>query len=304
MEPVTNIASENARTWIDIIQYEGVIVVLFLISLVLVVFSFFSLISFIQKQITTLKDRKANSKAKEILAQAEKLAKEIIVDASVQADNKRVLFEEEYTDALKEDKQAIKQFLDTYRLDLEKSITETSRMINEKNLLATESFSGSLNSIEQHVVQNADNAKESLNLFVNKSEEIINRLNHEIENVEGGIQQLSATLSHVAENKIDENTKIIQSELKRISNETASSIETVAKSMNETLQSTMDQEIKAVRQELENYQKLRRQMVDEKILTLVEETAQIALQKELSMQNQAELVYRSLEEAKQKGVFS
>lgn len=108
----------------------------------------------------------------------------------------------------------------------------------------------------------------------------------------------------MAENKIDENTKIIQSELKRISNETASSIETVAKSMNETLQSTMDQEIKAVRQELENYQKLRRQMVDEKILTLVEETAQIALQKELSMQNQAELVYRSLEEAKQKGVFS
>lgn len=314
--------AENSRTWIDITKQEGVEVALLLIGFILLTIAVVLTVGFIQKQIINFRYRKAHDKAKGVISEAEKMAKEIIKDTLSEAGDTRTHFEEEYTNVLQEDRQAIRDFLDSYRSDLEKSIADMTRVINEKNQLASDSFAGSLNSIEQNVVQNANQAKYNLDSIekhvaenandvkqrfeslANQSAELINRLKHEMESVEGGVEQLSETLRQVAKDKSDENTKIIQSELKRIAEETANSIASATSLMNQTLEHTMTNELNKVTQELDHYRQARQQMIDERILNLVEETTQIALHKELSMQDQAELVYRSLEEAKQKGIFN
>ena len=65
----------------------------------------------------------------------------------------------------------------------------------------------------------------------------------------------------------------------------------------------LEQEFKSISKELGQYREARMRLINERILLLIEETAQIALQKKLSLDDQADLVYRSLEEAKQRGVF-
>lgn len=57
-------------------------------------------------------------------------------------------------------------------------------------------------------------------------------------------------------------------------------------------------EITAVRKTIENYKKAQMQAIDENIKTIVEETVSKLLGKKLSLQDQMDLIYKSLEEAK------
>lgn len=125
----------------------------------------------------------------------------------------------------------------------------------------------------------------------------------EIQNVEQGIQHLALALEEAAANESDKNAELVRSEMRKIGEHTAKSILAVAKGLDTELREKLEREFTSISDELVNYRKARMQMVDERILNLIEETAQIALRKQLSMQDQADLVYRALEEAKERGVF-
>jgi hypothetical protein len=241
--------------------------------------------------------------AKQVILQAEERARAIVAEAAAEARRARLAIEKDRTHALNEDHQEIDRFLDAYRFHLDKTIKELAYGIEKEHMRATSHFVGSLQNIEQRVALNADEAKHSMDSFTTQSSTLFDRLAYEIENVEKGIQHLALALEEAAANESDKNAEIVRAEMKQIGEHTAQSVLAVAQGLDQALREKMEHEFASISEELSTYREARMRLVDERILTLIEETAQIALQKQLSMQDQADLVYRSLEEAKQRGIF-
>ena len=292
--------TENMMTLSTLFQGWGTIEILLGMSLFICVGLLFVLITIIYRQRTpTLMPEKA----KEVLINAEERAHSIITEARIEARNLRSTIEKERLKALSEDHQAVERFLDAYRFQLEKNIKELSYGVEKEHLHATSRFVESLQNIEGRVSLNADEAKHSMDSFTSQSSTLFERLSYEIENVEEGIQHLALALEEAAENESDKNAQIVREEMQKIGKETARSVVEVAKGLNEVLKVNLEKEFKSISKELGQYREARMRLINERILVLIEETAQIALQKKLSLEDQAELVYRSLEEAKQRGVF-
>jgi hypothetical protein len=241
--------------------------------------------------------------ARNVLLQAEERARGIVAEAAAEAREARLAIEKERTKALNEDKQEIQRFLDAYRFHLEKVIKELSYGVEKEHMRATSRFVESLQSIEERVALNADEAKHSMDSFTNQSSSLFTRLAYEVENVEKGIQHLALALEEAAANESDKNAEIVREEMQKIGKETAQSIVNVARGLDESLRTNIEKEFTRISDELNKYRAARMRLVDERIITLIEETAQIALQKQLSMKDQADLVYDALEEAKQRGIF-
>lgn len=239
----------------------------------------------------------------EVLLHAEDRARGIVAEAAAEARQTRLTIEKERTKALNEDKQEVDRFLDAYRFHLEKVIKELSYGVEKEHMRATSRFVESLQSIEQRVALNADEAKHSMDSFTSQSSTLFTRLSYEVENVEQGIQHLARALEEAAANESDKNAEIVREEMQKIGKETAQSILNVAHGLDESLRLNVEKEFTRIADELTHYRSARMRLVDERIMTLIEETAQIALQKQLSMQDQADLVYQALEEAKQRGIF-
>ncbi len=278
------------------INIVGVFSVLsFFVSCALLVLVFF----LIRRQGSAL----TPDKAKEVILNAEDRARSIVSEAVVEARHLRSTIEKDRIKSLSEDRQGIERFLDAYRYRLDKSIKELSYGVEKEHMRATSHFVESLQNIEGRVSSNADEAKHSMDSFTSQSSTLFERLAYEIENVEEGIQHLALALEEAAENESDKNAEIVREEMQKIGKETARSVVDVAKGLDEALRVNLEKEFKSISEELGQYRESRMRLVNERILVLIEETAQIALQKQLSLQDQADLVYRSLEEAKQRGVF-
>jgi hypothetical protein len=241
--------------------------------------------------------------AKQVLLKAEDRAQAIVAEAAAEARELRSTIEKERTRALNEDNQSVERFLDAYRYRLEKTIKELSYGVEKEHMRATTRFIESLQNIEQRVALNANEAKHSMDSFTGQSSQLFERLSLEIENVEKGIQHLALALEEAAANESDKNAEIVREEMRKIGEETARSVVRVAEGLDEALRANLEKEFTAITHELGKYREARMRLVNERILLLIEETAQIALQKKLSLQDQADLVYRSLEEAKQRGIF-
>jgi uncharacterized protein YpiB (UPF0302 family) len=241
--------------------------------------------------------------ARQVILRAEERAESIIAEASAEARELRSSIEHDRMRALTEDQQSVERFLDAYRHQLEKAIKDLAYGVEKEHMRATTHFVESLQNIEQRVAMNANEAKHSMDSFTGQSSQLFERLSLEIENVEKGIQHLALALEEAAANESDKNAEIVREEMRKIGEETAQSVLKVAKGLDEALQVNLEKEFTAITHELGKYREARMRLVNERILLLLEETAQIALQKKLSLKDQADLVYRSLEEAKQRGIF-
>ncbi len=241
--------------------------------------------------------------AKEVVLDAEERAQAIIAEASAEARRTRLSIEKERTHALNEDHTEIERFLDAYRFHLDKTIKELSYGVEKEHLRATSHFVEVLQNIEERVSNNADEAKQSMDSFTSQSGTLFDRLAYQIENVEKGIQHLALALEEAASDEAGKNALVVREEMQKIGVETARSVTEVARGLDEALRVNIEQEFAGIKQELGKYREARMRLVNEKIMVLVEDTAQIALQKQLSMQEHADLVYRALDEAKERGIF-
>lgn len=241
--------------------------------------------------------------AQRVILKAEERAESIVAEAVAEARELRTSIERDRMRALTEDQQSVERFLDAYRHQLDASIKELSYGVEKEHMRATTHFVEALQNIEQRVALNANEAKHSMDSFTGQSSQLFERLSLEIENVEKGIQHLALALEEAAANESDKNAEIVRDEMRKIGEETAKSVVKVAKGLDEALQVNLEKEFTAITHELGKYREARMRLVNERILLLLEETAQIALQKKLSLKDQADLVYRSLEEAKQRGIF-
>ncbi len=240
---------------------------------------------------------------REVLREAEERADYIIAEAMEEARQARLLIEKERLRALGEDKNEIGLFIKAYADRLDKAIGDLAYGLEKEHMRATGHFVESLQSIEKKVAQNADDAKHSMDSFTTQSSTLFERLASEIENVEKGIQHLAIALEEAASDEADKNAEIVREEMRRIGDQTAQSVMDVAKGLDANLRENLAKEFASITREIDLYRKARMELIDERLLVLIEETVQIALQKKLSMSEHSDLVYRALEEAKEKGVF-
>ena len=67
--------------------------------------------------------------------------------------------------------------------------------------------------------------------------------------------------------------------------------------------SELEAEMKAARDSVDAYRNAQKQLLDKKLISLVEYVASIALQKELNLKDHTEQIYKALEAAKKDGIF-
>ncbi len=277
----------------------GAVELIAILSLIVSLALFIGLVYFALRERNTLTPKKVE----ELILNAEDRAHTIVTEAMAEARHLRSNIEKERIKALNEDEQSLNRFLDAYRFQLEKTIKELAYGIEKEHMRATSRFVESLQSIEERVSLNANEAKQSMDSFTSQSSTLFERLSYEIENVEEGIRHLALALEEAAVNESGKNAEIVRKEMEKIGKETARSVTNVAKGLDEVLKVNLEKEFTSITKELGQYREARMRLINERILILIEETAQIALQKKLSLQDQADLVYRSLEEAKKRGVF-
>jgi hypothetical protein len=249
------------------------------------------------------KMRMTSKEAQQVLRNAEEKAQEIVSKATAEARKTQLKIEEDRAKSLTEDAKEVEHFLEAYRFRLDKVLKQLSYGVEKEHARVTGQFVESLRHLEERVSENATQATASMNEFTDQSSDLFNRLAYEIENVEKGIQHLSLALEEAAANEADKNAEIVRKEMHKIGKETAAAVVSVAKGLDESLRINLEKEFSSISSEITRYREARMRLIDERILILIEETTQIALQRKLTMQEQADLVYRSLEEAKQRGVF-
>jgi hypothetical protein len=247
--------------------------------------------------------RLTSKEARQVLRDAEQKAHAIVADATAEVRKTQLKIEEDRAKSLVEDAKEVEHFLEAYRFRLDKVLKQLSYGVEKEHARVTGQFVESLRHLEERVSENANQATVSMNEFTDQSSDLFNRLAYEIENVEKGIQHLSLALEEAAANEADRNAEIVRKEMHKIGKETAAAVVKVARGLDESLRINLEKEFSSISSEITRYREARMRLIDERILILIEETTQIALQRKLSMQEQADLVYRSLEEAKQRGVF-
>jgi hypothetical protein len=240
---------------------------------------------------------------KKAIQTTEEKAKELITKATQEAESLRTKVQSEIMQATKSDEAEVTRILKSYDERLAHLIDHLSSGLDKENARATLHFIETLQKMEAHVASDAKQTHETMKASLKQSGELFDRLSGEIQQVEDGIKHLMTALVEAATDETSKNVELVREEMRKIGVETASSVTSVAKNLEKVLEQNLATEFASISTDVEKYRRARLELVDERILVIIEKTAQIALQKELSIQQQSELVYRALEEAKQTGIF-
>jgi hypothetical protein len=227
----------------------------------------------------------------------------MITKATQEAESLRTKVQSEIMQATKSDEAEVTRILKSYDERLAHLIDHLSSGLDKENARATLHFIETLQKMEAHVASDAKQTHETMKASLKQSGELFDRLSGEIQQVEDGIKHLMTALVEAATDETSKNVELVKEEMRKIGAETASSVTSVAKNLEKVLEQNLATEFASISTDVEKYRRARLELVDERILVIIEKTAQIALQKELSIQQQSELVYRALEEAKQTGIF-
>ncbi len=239
----------------------------------------------------------------ENIVAAEHKANSIIEEAAAEARTLRIELEQERVKVLENDKRELRRVVEVYGDKLDRVLKELSYDIQKQHLDATKNFITALSRVEERVSDSGSQAQESMRAFSAQAGGLFEVMADEVDNVKKGIQHLAVALEEAAANESDKNLEIVRQEMRKIGSQTAASILEVAKGLDAMLKKNLEEQFAAISTEVEGYRRARLALVDERILTLVGETTQIALGKQLSMEEHADLILKALEEAKSSGVF-
>lgn len=133
------------------------------------------------------------------------------------------------------------------------------------------------------------------------TEQVLARYN---ERVEASLKRLSDALEKRIAAGILKNENFLQEETKKLSTQLSNTFTTLEVSAKEQIRGSVEKEFISVKKIIETYRQERYALIDNQLLSLLENTAAIALGKNLTLQDHTDLIYRALEEAKGKDVFT
>jgi len=157
---------------------------------------------------------------------------------------------------------------------------------------------------EQQIVDITTHAKEVLSkqtANVHKlSEDIVLEFKQYAQNAGALIQEESALVKR----SVAEEVQRMNSSLAEMSKKTEKEYEVLMAETKKQVAEGLAKEIQTMRDAVVTYQKDRFTLLDQEIVVLVEETARIVLQKELTLKDQEEMVRKALDDAKKEGIFN
>jgi len=133
------------------------------------------------------------------------------------------------------------------------------------------------------------------------TEQILENYN---KSVEADLRRLSDALEKRISTGISKNENLLQEQTTKLSTQLSDTFTTLEANAKEQIRSNVEKEFISVKKVIETYRQERYALVDNQILSLLENTATIALGKQLSLKDHTELIYRALEEAKSKNTFT
>ena len=103
---------------------------------------------------------------------------------------------------------------------------------------------------------------------------------------------------------ISKNESFLQEQTTKLSGQLSETFTTLEANAKEQIRSNVEKEFISVKKVIETYRQERFAIVDNQILSLIEKTTSIALGKNLTLHDHTDLIYKSLDEAKSKNVFT
>ncbi len=236
--------------------------------------------------------KKAQKKAQRIIWDATKQAREIIVAAELRS----------IKETAKKNVEA-KNLEETYHQQLDSLAKELRERFKQYAREAGESYKAISSTTEEEM-------QKSKEAFDKEAEDAIGRFTHALSAFEKGAREteeryktLSQSIEESVSEQADKSTAIIAEHVETTSKELAQAFADLKKGAGERIDRHLDEGFEEARKVIDEYRKKRIALIDNQIVSLVEHTAAIALQKELTVSDHADLVYQALEEAKKEGIF-
>lgn len=236
--------------------------------------------------------KKAQEKAHKIVWDAMRQARALLVDAELQGLKRRAKrtieaehVEEKYEDRLEELMHKTEQLLIRYSAQTEKKYAELGRALTG------------------HMEEHRALVDRELHDIAKRLEETKASLDEQIKNTEGEYKELSESLRSAAEARAKKAEAVVEESTAHAMDSFAAMLSKMEADGRTRLEKHIEDEMAETKKAIERYRTERMKLIDNKILALVEETTAIALGRQLSAKEHADLIFRSLEEAKQKGVF-
>ena len=122
--------------------------------------------------------------------------------------------------------------------------------------------------------------------------------------MESDLKRLSGALEKRIAAGITKNESLLQEETTKLSTQLSETFGTLEANAKEQIRSNVEKEFISVKKVIETYRQERFALVDNQILSLLENVTNVALQKSLTLQDHSDLIYKALDEAKSKDIFS
>ncbi len=147
-------------------------------------------------------------------------------------------------------------------------------------------------------------AKQTEELLLKYSKDTEEKLLNSTKLIDSKLTELADSLEKSVLKGIKSNEQFLQTETSKLGEQLKATFTTLEASAKEKIRSNVENEFIAVRKVIETYRQERFSLIDNQIISLVEDTASIALHKTMSLSDHTDLIYKALDEAKSKNVFS
>ncbi len=189
-----------------------------------------------------------------------------------------------------------------------------SQQLEEMNNDARNAFEENARNLERISGEMSEEARANSHKFSQQLEEMNNDARNVFAENAQNLERISGEMSEEARDHLRDSvlkaTSAIEEVSKRSCEQMNEEIGKVSEDISaskaefiEMLKGAFNKELEDLKREVKEYRRDRMRVVDEQIVTLVEETAQIALNTKLTHDDHREVIINALEEAKKRGAF-
>jgi len=265
--------------------------------------------------------KQAQDKANEIIHEAAEDAREMRVNAELKGmkdvaqqklDTKNIeeKYEEALTELVKKSEQAIDQYreeaknLNQEQLDkVKEGLDQASNRLENQIDKFENQYGEFLRNVTSAIDKQESEVTEKASRITNSLQESLEVVRNTLKNVEEKQKEVEGIVENNIDNYLSGIKKATDNQIEGLSQKFDEMFKDIDEETRRKIGQKIDERLEDAEKSIDSYRLGWMRMLDREILDLVERTTKIALQKGISADEQADLVYFALQEAKDQGVF-
>lgn len=251
-----------------------------------------------------LKGQEIEEEYQKILEELTKNAKELANSQSSELEQKYNQLVEDFKVNLKQEsdfaEEKIKQVVNEIDL-IGANIQEKTKNIEDKYEEFASGLDKFLNKQSQEVEKILNHKLDDFDSKVGKS---LSLIEDKIKKSESEYNNLISLLTNKTERQLSKHEKTLSQKVEKISEELDNFSSNLAQEIKKEINTHLSHRFEEANEIIETYRRERIRLINERIIALVERATQIAINKKMSVEEQTDLIYKALEEAKKEGIFN